>query len=89
VVTDNALKDIETEEDTQFINTANAITGPSNGVGASGVQQNFVLTGGFERDTYVNVLNLTATGCRPVHHPQAIVCHPSRQNAPNRPFFAN
>jgi len=57
VVTDNALKDIETEEDTQFINTVNAITGPSNGVGASGVQQNFVLTGGFERDTYVNVLN--------------------------------
>jgi hypothetical protein len=57
VVTDNALKDIETEEDTQFINTVNAITGPSNGVGASGVQQNFVLTGGFERDNYVNVLS--------------------------------
>ena len=57
VVTDNALKDIETEEDTQFINNVNTICGPSNGVGASGFQQNFVLTGGFERDTYVNVLN--------------------------------
>jgi hypothetical protein len=57
VVTDNSLKDIETEEDTQFINTVNAITGPSNGVGATGVQQNFVLTGGFERDTFVDVLN--------------------------------
>lgn len=57
VVTDNALKDIETEEDTQFINNVNAVCGPSNGVGASGFQQNFVLTGGFERDTYVNVLN--------------------------------
>jgi len=57
VVTDNALKDIETEEDTQAINNANAICGPSNGVGASGYQQNFVITGGFERDTYINVLS--------------------------------
>lgn len=57
VTTDNALKDVQTEEDTRFIAVANAITGPSNGVGAGGVQQNFVITGGFERDTYVNVLN--------------------------------
>ena len=57
VVTDNALKDIETEEDTQFINTVNTICGPSNGVGAGGIQQNFTLTGGFERDQYVEVLN--------------------------------
>jgi hypothetical protein len=56
VVTDNALKDIQTEEDTRFITVVNTICGPSNGVGSSGVQQNFVLTGGFERDTYAEVL---------------------------------
>jgi len=57
VVTDNALKDIQTEEDTRFISMVNQICGPTNGVGAGGIQQNFILTGGFERDTYVNVLN--------------------------------
>lgn len=57
VVTDNALKDIQAEEDTRFIAVCNAVTGPSNGVGAGGTQQNFQITGGFERDTYVEVLN--------------------------------
>jgi hypothetical protein len=57
VVTDNALKDIQTTEDTAFISTCGQIVGPTNGVGAGGVQQNFAITGGFERDTYVNVLN--------------------------------
>jgi hypothetical protein len=46
VITDNSLKDIQTEEDGQFIAGVNQIVGPvaaggAPGVGAGGVQQNF------------------------------------------------
>jgi hypothetical protein len=56
VITDNSLKDIQTEEDGKFIAMCNSITGASNGVGASGVQQNFVISGGITRENYVQVL---------------------------------
>ena len=56
VITDNSLKDVQTEEDGKFIAMCDTIVGPSNGVGASGVQQNFSITGAISRDTYVEVL---------------------------------
>ncbi len=56
VVTDNSLKDIQTEEDGKFIAMCNSITGASNGVGAAGVQQNFVIPGAITRENYVQVL---------------------------------
>ena len=57
VVTDNALKDISAEEDGQFIAACNTICGPNNGVGTSGVQQNFLIPGAITRESYTNVLN--------------------------------
>ena len=57
VITDNALKDIQTEEDARFITEVDDIVGPSNGVGASGEQQNFDIAGDVRRVTYVNLLN--------------------------------
>ena len=56
-ITDNSLKDIQTEEDGKFIAGSDSIVGASNGVGAAGVQQNFVINGGITRDTYVEVLS--------------------------------
>jgi hypothetical protein len=58
IVTDNALNDIETKEDGEFMAGCESIVGASNGVGASGQQQNFVLDGGFTRDNYVEALKL-------------------------------
>lgn len=57
VITDNALKDIQTEEDGKFIAISDEIVGSTSGVGASGYQQNFNISGGMERETYVEVLN--------------------------------
>jgi hypothetical protein len=70
VITDNSLKDIQTEEDGQFIAGINGIVGPvaaagAPGVGAGGVQQNFEivpLAGAnanlWNRPDYVKVLNI-------------------------------
>jgi hypothetical protein len=57
VVTDNALKDMQTQEDQTFIATCDEIVGATDGVGAGGVQQNYVITGGFQRDTYAEATN--------------------------------
>lgn len=57
VVTDNSLKDIQTEEDLTFINTVDEIVGSPSGVGASGLQQNFAITGGITRTTYRQTLS--------------------------------
>lgn len=57
VITDNSLKDIQTQEDGNFIATADAIVGASNGVGASGLQQNFVIPNSITRESYTNVLS--------------------------------
>lgn len=57
VITDNSLKDVQTEEDGKFIAMVDTIVGPTAGVGASGVQQNFNISGGITRDTYVEVLS--------------------------------
>jgi hypothetical protein len=56
VVTDNALKDVQTEEDGNFIAGCDVIVGSTAGVGASGVQQNFNISGGLNRQTYKEVL---------------------------------
>ena len=57
VITDNSLKDIQTEEDGKFIAMCDTIVGPVAGVGAAGVQQNFNIAGGITRDTYKEVLS--------------------------------
>ena len=57
VITDNSLKDMQTEEDGKFIAMTDTIVGSTAGVGASGVQQNFNISGGMTRDTYVEVLS--------------------------------
>lgn len=57
VITDNALKDIQTEEDGKFIATVDTIVGSTSGVGAAGVQQNFLVPGGITRDNYVTALS--------------------------------
>ena len=56
VITDNALKDIQTEEDSRFIKTVDRIIGAITGVGESGVQQNFEINGDITRDTYTETL---------------------------------
>jgi hypothetical protein len=58
VITDNALNDVETEEDGQLMAGVETIVGTVNGNGASGVPQNFELAGGFTRDNYVDALSL-------------------------------
>lgn len=55
VITDNSLKDIQTEEDGKFIAMVDEIVGAVGGVGAAGVAQNFNIAGGITRDTYVEV----------------------------------
>jgi hypothetical protein len=57
VVSDNALKDIQTEEDFTFIFTSDEIVGSAGGVGAAGVQQHFQINGDITRATYVPILN--------------------------------
>jgi len=57
VITDNSLKDMQTEEDGKFIAMCDTIVGSTSGVGAAGVQQNFNISGGITRDTYVEALS--------------------------------
>ncbi|HPY31123.1 MAG TPA: hypothetical protein PLT00_12695 [Verrucomicrobiota bacterium] len=57
VITDNSLKDIQTEEDGKFIALCDTVVGAVGGVGAAGVAQNFNIAGGITRDTYVEVLS--------------------------------
>lgn len=57
VVTDNALKDVHTEEDSRTINEVDSIVGSVGGVGASDLQQNFEISGGITRSNYKEVLN--------------------------------
>jgi hypothetical protein len=60
VITDNALKDVQTEEDGKFIAMADKIVGTENTAdGASGFVQNYApATTAFTRDNYVQVLSL-------------------------------
>lgn len=57
VITDNALKDIQTEEDARFIKLIDEIVGAYAGVGKSGKQQAHEITGDISRDTYVEILS--------------------------------
>lgn len=57
VITDNALKDIQTEEDGKFIAMSDEIVGSSGGNGASGVPQHFLKPGGITRENYVDFLS--------------------------------
>lgn len=57
VITDNALKDVQTEEDGRFTKTIDRIVGSVAGVGEAGVAQNFEVAGGITRDTYVEILS--------------------------------
>ena len=57
VVTDNALKDIHTEEDFRTISEVDTIVGDPSGVGASDFQQSFEISGGITRSNYKEVLN--------------------------------
>jgi hypothetical protein len=56
-ITDNSLKDMQTEEDGKAIAMVDTIVGATNGVGAAGFQQNFNISGGITRDTYPEVLS--------------------------------
>jgi hypothetical protein len=57
IITDNALKDIQTEEDARFIKTVDRIVGDvAPAVGEAGVTQNFEINGDITRDTYVETL---------------------------------
>jgi hypothetical protein len=60
VITDNALKDVQTEEDGKFIAMCDRIVGTENTAdGASGLQQNTApATTAMTRDNYVQVLSL-------------------------------
>ena len=63
VITDNALKDVQTEEDGQFITMVDTIVGATANTwgsadanyGAAGVCQNWKVDGGFSRDNYVEM----------------------------------
>ena len=57
VITDNSLKDIQTEEDGKFIALVDEIVGTDTNVGASGYQQNFTIDSDMDRDSYVSVLS--------------------------------
>lgn len=57
VVTDNSLKDVQTEEDARGIKTVDLIVGSTSGVGASGLQQNFTMGGSIDRNRYKDVLS--------------------------------
>lgn len=58
VITDNALKDIQRQEDASFLTAVDAIVGSTTGVGASGKQQHFSFPGGITRDNYVKSLSV-------------------------------
>lgn len=52
VITDNALRDIHTEEDSRFIALVDRIIGPENGVGEAGYAQNQTVAGPITRPSY-------------------------------------
>jgi hypothetical protein len=58
VITENSLKDIEAKEDSLFVNGLDQIVGDVDGVGQSGVQQNFEIEGGITRETYPEILSI-------------------------------
>jgi len=57
IITDNALKDVQTEEDGRFVGTIDRVVGAYGGVGESGSQQAFSLAAGITRDSYVEILS--------------------------------
>lgn len=57
VITDNALKDMETEEDARLIVTADRIVGAVGGVGLAGVAQNHEIVGRVSRTSYKGIRN--------------------------------
>ncbi len=56
VTTNNSLNSIEVEEDSNFIGLCEEIVGASNGVGATGVQQNFAVNNTITRSSYRRIL---------------------------------
>lgn len=57
IITDNALKDMQTEEDARFIKLVDEIVGAYGGTGKSGLQQAHEINGDLVRDTYVEALS--------------------------------
>lgn len=57
VITDNSLKDLQTEEDETAIRLVDRIVGSEGGVGAANVQQNFVVNGAITRQSYKDLKN--------------------------------
>lgn len=57
VVTDNALKQMQDEEDGKFIAEIDDIVGAVNGTGEAGYAQNFEIAGGLVRENYVDILS--------------------------------
>ena len=57
VVTDNALKDMHTEEDSRFVKNLDRIVGAVAGVGDSGVCQNFEINSLIRRSNYGDIQN--------------------------------
>jgi hypothetical protein len=56
VITENALKDIQTEEDGNFINLIDELVGPANAPSSvTGVTQNHEVSGGITRTTYPEI----------------------------------
>lgn len=53
ILTEQSLKDIETEEDTRWINEVDDVVGTAGGVGQAGVPQNFYI-GPFSRVSYTD-----------------------------------
>ena len=57
VVTDNALRDVHTAEDTGFIAQVDELVGAAGGTGAAGVTQNFNIASGITRTNYPLIQN--------------------------------
>lgn len=57
VVTDNALKDVQTAEDARWTKTVDRIVGAVGGNGEAGVPQNFEINAAITRASYPQVLN--------------------------------
>jgi len=57
VITDNALKDMESEEDSRLITVVDRIVGNVGGNGLAGVPQNHQVAGRIQRPSYKNILN--------------------------------
>lgn len=58
VVTDNGLRDMETEEDSRLIATCDRVVGMATGVGLANVQQNFEYLGRITRSNYKQAINV-------------------------------